>query len=147
MIKAVNQLCCSYLWNGISDSFVGAKVAWKSVCQPTTEGGLGLKNLAIWNRAHAARQLLFSSSGSLWIAWMHSILLKRKSFWLINPSPTSSWNWKRLLSLRQCLHPLLKFTIGNGKSILLWWITGTQRGLCILSTPKYLLCFWAPTGL
>lgn len=33
----------------------GAKVAWNKVCQPKTKGGLGLKDLTIWNKANVAR--------------------------------------------------------------------------------------------
>lgn len=94
VIKAVEKICCVYFWNGIFDSAKGAKVQQKLVYQPKTEGGLSLKNLRIWNKAHIARQLwlLFSASGSLWIAWVNNVLLKGKSVWLAKQHAISSWN-------------------------------------------------------
>lgn len=31
VIKAIERICCSYLWNGVSDSTKGAKVQWRKV--------------------------------------------------------------------------------------------------------------------
>lgn len=77
VIKSVERFCCSFLSNGVPDSALGAKVKWRSVCQPRTMGGLGLKDLNVWNKANIARQiwLIFSESGSLWIAWVNVIQL------------------------------------------------------------------------
>lgn len=79
IIRAVERLCNSFLWSGVLDSTHGAKVKWSSVCLPKTEEGLDLKDLYIWNIANIARQvwLIFSEAGSLWIAWVHAILLKK----------------------------------------------------------------------
>lgn len=60
MIKSVERLCSSFLWNGVSNSALGAKIKWEDVCKPKTEGSLGLKDLNVWNMASIARQ--FSSS-------------------------------------------------------------------------------------
>lgn len=57
VIKAVERLCCSYLWKGLPGSALGAKVKWQKVCQPKTKRGLGLKDIVVWNKAHAARQI------------------------------------------------------------------------------------------
>lgn len=97
-------------------------VSWKSICLPKTEGGLGLKDLSVWNKVVIARQicLLFSTSGSLWIAWVRTVLLKDKSFWLIRLAANSSWNWRTLLQLRPAVKPHIKYNIGNGNKILFW---------------------------
>lgn len=65
--KTVEKICSSYLWNSGSDPVRYAKVSWKSLCNPKTEGRLGLKDLNVWNKASIARQiwLLFQESGSL----------------------------------------------------------------------------------
>lgn len=57
VITSVERLCYSLLWNGVSDSALGAKVKWSFVCQPKTEGGLGLKDLNTWDLANIARQI------------------------------------------------------------------------------------------
>lgn len=67
IVKAVERICASYLWNGVPNAAKGAKVQWKNVCLPKTEEGLGLKNLLDWNKAYLAMQiwLLHCESGSL----------------------------------------------------------------------------------
>lgn len=52
VIKAVEKLFCSFLWSGVSDSSFCAKVAWKKDCIPKIEGGLGLKDLTLWNKSN-----------------------------------------------------------------------------------------------
>lgn len=34
VIKSIERLCYSFLWNGVPDSAKGAKVKWSTVCQP-----------------------------------------------------------------------------------------------------------------
>lgn len=120
VIKAVESICSIYLWNGGLEHTHAAKVSWKHVCMPRTEGGLGSKDLSIWNLTSIARQiwLLFRNSWSLWKAWVQSILLKAKTFWLVKPSASSSWNQKKLLQLRSVIKPLIKFNVGTGDRII-----------------------------
>lgn len=79
-------------------------------------------DLHMWNKSHVARQLwlLFSSSGSLWIAWGHIVLLKGKCIWLARKNALSSWNWKKQLCLRDELRQLIKCRFGNGEKFLFW---------------------------
>lgn len=69
-----------------------AKVSWALVCRPKSEGGIGLKRAANWNKACLARLiwLLFSGSESLWIAWVKEIILKGRSFWNVVADANSS---------------------------------------------------------
>lgn len=85
-------------------------------------GEVGLKDLHSWNRAHLARQLwlLLCESGSLWNAWVKEVLLNGRNFWLTKANASLSWNWKKLLSLRDTFRPLVKCCVGNGDQILLW---------------------------
>ncbi|GKV27960.1 hypothetical protein SLEP1_g37070 [Rubroshorea leprosula] len=43
VIKEVEKLCSSFLWNGSANNAKEAKVNWPSVCYPKQEGGLGSK--------------------------------------------------------------------------------------------------------
>jgi hypothetical protein len=57
------------------------KVAWSDVCFPK-KGGLGLKNLEVWNKSSILRNIwhLFACAGSFWVAWTKTYLLKGRSF-------------------------------------------------------------------
>ena len=51
VLVKVNQLCAGFFWKGKEGSAKGARVKWKDICYPKSEGGLGLKDLFSWNQA------------------------------------------------------------------------------------------------
>lgn len=48
------------------------------------KGGLGLKRVEDWNKVVTMKHIwnLFTQDGSLWVASVHEILLKGRSFWV-----------------------------------------------------------------
>ncbi|GJS28399.1 RNA-directed DNA polymerase, eukaryota, reverse transcriptase zinc-binding domain protein [Tanacetum coccineum] len=51
VIDEINSLLKGFLWNQEQKANGRAKVAWKNLCKPKSQGGLGLKNLSSWNKA------------------------------------------------------------------------------------------------
>ncbi|GJV47841.1 hypothetical protein Tco_1438053 [Tanacetum coccineum] len=49
VIKDINKLLKGFLWCQGELSNGKAKIAWKNVCRPKNEGGLGIKDLGQWN--------------------------------------------------------------------------------------------------
>jgi hypothetical protein len=49
IIVKTNSLLRSFLWKGGQLTAGGAKVAWEKICLPKEKGGLGVKNLEVWN--------------------------------------------------------------------------------------------------
>jgi hypothetical protein len=124
VIKEVETILRAFLWSGLDLKKSGAKVSWEHLCSPKQEGGLGLKSIQIWNKAAVAKHIWFLISGgeqSMWCQWVKSYLLKGKSFWEVKVPSDPSWVWRKLLALRPIVHPLLKISIGNGKSTSLWF--------------------------
>ena len=60
-----------------------AKVAWKVICRPKSNGGLGLKDLLVWNKALLVKHVwnIASKKDTLWIKWVCTVKLKGLSFW------------------------------------------------------------------
>ena len=59
----------TFLWKGTTNSGY-AKVAWKDLCRPKDEGGLGFKDIAILNRALMTKKLcdiIRCDSTSIWV--------------------------------------------------------------------------------
>lgn len=50
-LKEIESLCRNYLWSTNPNAHSSAKVAWKDLCLPRNEGGLGLRNFYLWNKA------------------------------------------------------------------------------------------------
>ena len=46
---------------------------WERVCRPKNEGGMGLINMQLWNRAAIAKLCwdLANKEDKLWIKWIH----------------------------------------------------------------------------
>jgi hypothetical protein len=102
IIRAIEQKFNRFLWNGKDERIARVEVSWNMLCLPKEEGGLGIKKLEEWNRATMMRHIwsLFVRSGSLWVAWVHAILLKGRSFWQVRIPQICSWSWRKLLKLR-----------------------------------------------
>ncbi|CAN1148251.1 hypothetical protein LINPERPRIM_LOCUS37977 [Linum perenne] len=64
------------------------KVAWYEITHPKSEGGLGLIDLKMWNRALVFRLLwdIFASQGSIWIAWLRCYRIKGRDLSTLSPS-------------------------------------------------------------
>jgi len=69
VIHQITCLCRNFLWSGNILWQQPALVAWKTVCLPKKEWGLGLFDIKARNRSFLAKQLwnVHSKSDSLWI--------------------------------------------------------------------------------
>ncbi|XP_039070178.1 uncharacterized protein LOC120217004 [Hibiscus syriacus] len=86
IIKKIEQLCSRFFWIGSDNPATGVRVSWGNICQPKSEGGLGLKDLKTWNKAcliHLTRKLL-AGEGSLSVAWIHNYIIKQQDFWTMD---------------------------------------------------------------
>ena len=124
-------MCRSFLWASNIDSRK-ANVAWKDVCFPKREGGLGIKDLAIWNKAAIGKNIwqVFSNKDSLWATWITKTKLKRLSFREITENTQSSWSWSKILSLRGIFKPLFQYKLSNGNVFSFWydpWLNGISQ--------------------
>lgn len=93
VLKDMTQMFNRFLWNGKEGNSAKAKVAWGDVCYPKKEGGLGLKCLEEWNRVSMLRHIwnLFACSGSIWIAWVRTYLLRWKAYSPVVGQLASFW--------------------------------------------------------
>ncbi|GJZ45295.1 hypothetical protein Tco_0592891, partial [Tanacetum coccineum] len=98
VIKDIDKVLKGYLWCNGEISKGKAKVDWKNVCKPRSEGGLGIKNLDEWNSELLSKHLwnVISNKDSLWVDWI------------------------KMLDLRDIMRKQVKYKIGDGKSVFLW---------------------------
>ena len=132
IIKKLEGIFSAFLWKGTSLAHTGAKVAWHSICYPLREGGLGIKNLKAWNKAAMLKHIwnLMVDKRSLWAVWVHTVLLRHRSFWSLNIPSTTSWSWRKILQSREWCRGWFIKSIGNGLSTSLWydyWLPDGKR--------------------
>ena len=102
VIYEIDRVLKGFLW--IKEELIRgqAKVAWKDVCTPKSQGGFGLKNLDIWNEALLIKNLwsIAVDKNSLWVKWVNVYKLKGRNIWDMQKDNCDSWMWKSLLDLR-----------------------------------------------
>ncbi|WCJ37950.1 Retrovirus-related Pol polyprotein from type-1 retrotransposable element R2 [Euphorbia peplus] len=130
VINSVDRKCRAFLWSGSSSSSK-ALVAWKSICKPKKEGGLGILDLKSWNKAAIGKHIwdIISEKSSLWAKWIIANKLKKLSFWGITKPLEASWSWRKLVQLRECFRGKFSYSLGDGTSFRFWtdpWMSGSS---------------------
>lgn len=54
------------------------------------------------------------SNTSLWIDWIYAYKLNKKTLWESGNTRESSWNWKKILKMRDFIRNKMKCVISNG---------------------------------
>lgn len=129
-IRTIESLCSRFLWNGNITTRAAAKISWSQVCLPKSEGGLGLRELASWNKTLCLKLLwlLHTESESLWASWTKKHRLKHLSLWSIDEQKQSSWIWQSILKLRPLAERFIKCEVGNGQLASFWYDSWNHLG-------------------
>ncbi|GFZ12807.1 hypothetical protein Acr_23g0011920 [Actinidia rufa] len=100
--QKVIALCRNFLWGGKATSSKKPLVAWRDICRPKGEGGLGFIELHAWNLALLSKSLwnLQSKKDSLWVKWMNQVYIRRDNFWEYVPAKQDSQMVKQLADIR-----------------------------------------------
>ncbi|GJW16459.1 RNA-directed DNA polymerase, eukaryota, reverse transcriptase zinc-binding domain protein [Tanacetum coccineum] len=123
VIEDINKLLKGFLWSQGELSRGKAKIAWRKICRPKSQGGLGLKDLGVWNKAMIIKNLwhVVTDKNSLWVQWISTVKLKGKSVWAVNEEVNDSWGWKNILKLRDEVRRFIIVKIGNGEKASLMY--------------------------
>ncbi|XP_056847425.1 uncharacterized protein LOC108829696 [Raphanus sativus] len=132
-VKEVEKLCASFLWSGPSLKSAGAKVAWKDICKPKEEGGLGIRDLKEVNVVYGLKIIWRLLSGdSLWGKWIKSYLLKRNNFGEVKISTQGgSWIWRKVLKLRHIAKEFYRVEVGNCWNTSFWFDKWSSKGILL----------------
>ena len=105
VLKQIISICRNFLWTGDACRGNSAIVAWKNVCFPKNEGGLGLFDLQARNRSFLSKQLwnIHLKSDSVWIRWIHHFYLSSDSVWSVQAHHSSSPLWKSIITVRDVI--------------------------------------------
>ena len=130
-MKEIEQLCASFLWSGPVLKTTREKLAWKEICKPKSEGGLGIRSLKEVNKVYGLKLIWRLLSGdSLWGKWIKSYLLKKRSFWEVkSKSQVGSWMWRKVLKLRVVAKNFYLKEVGNGCSTSYWFDKWSEKGM------------------
>ncbi|GKA98042.1 RNA-directed DNA polymerase, eukaryota, reverse transcriptase zinc-binding domain protein [Tanacetum coccineum] len=107
-----------------------ANVAWKNICRLKSQGGLGLRDLGVWNKALIIKHLwhIVINKNSLWIKWINTIKLKGRSIWAVDEDVSDSRAWKNILKLRNDVRKFIVMNVGNGETASVMYDNWCQAG-------------------
>ncbi|CAL9237898.1 unnamed protein product [Arabidopsis halleri] len=129
----VDSLCSAFLWKNKTGPASGARVAWKDICKPKEEGGLGIRLLEEFEVVFRLKQIwnFFTNSGSLWVAWLKGNVFHRKSYWMMEVSNRFSKTIKSMLQLKPSIVEFMRCDVGDGEFASFWYDTWTDFGQLI----------------
>ncbi|XP_074265552.1 uncharacterized protein LOC141587991 [Silene latifolia] len=80
-------------------------VGWSKICKPKSEGGLGLKDDLVWNRAALGKLLwwLYAKPDHLWVKWVSHTYLKAQDWKFYVPTQDTSWYWRKICKVKDLL--------------------------------------------
>ncbi|GJZ84093.1 hypothetical protein Tco_0649432 [Tanacetum coccineum] len=119
----IEQIMRGFLWCQGSMRKGKAKVAWDVVCLPKDEGGLGIRQLDLFNKALMAVHVwkILTMKESLWVTWIHLHKIKDRNFWDLPCQGKMSWAWRKVLQLCPYIRKFVWHTIGDGARTSIWY--------------------------
>lgn len=92
------------------------------MCTPKDEGGLGLRDSKIWNKAMLFKILwdIHSNKNNKWIRWIHTFYLKGKDVWTWTHSKADHPIFKHIHKLRNVLIEATS-SVNQAKQLLSTW--------------------------
>ncbi|XP_074265589.1 uncharacterized protein LOC141588030 [Silene latifolia] len=103
IMKRIEAVCRNFLWDNSADYRRSPLVGWDTVCRPKEEGGLGLKDQEVWNKAMIGRLVdwVAEKRDSIWVHWVHNNYLKGREWMEYSPTMNSSWIWRRICKVKE----------------------------------------------
>ncbi|CAN1819529.1 Uncharacterized mitochondrial protein AtMg00310 [Linum perenne] len=119
LTKRLNQLTAQFWWKKAIDTPGLHWLAWKKLCRPRSEGGLGFKNFESLNQALLGKQgwTLITRSDSLLTQIYKGRYFPNSSFLAAKKGGRLSWAWRGFLFGRTLLQDGLRWQVGNGAQI------------------------------
>lgn len=122
VVHRIEAMIRNFVWGSVDGQKSIHLLRWKTLCQPKSRGGSGLKNLSKQNSAFLMKLALATRTqhDSLWVR-----VLRAKYGDLASPSvkrtpSTASIFWKSLSSVCEDLELGMMWKVGDGKSISFW---------------------------
>jgi hypothetical protein len=130
VIKQIDKFRKNCLWRASNvNGRTQPKAAWKLVCRPKIEGGLGIINLEDHNQALLMKSLdkFFNMADIPWVNMMWEKHYKNGK--LPSEVKKGSFWWRDILKLLTKFKQLAQVQLGNGKTCYFWedqWTTQTM---------------------
>jgi len=122
LCQAINAMIRKFWWGSKEGKRKNCWVSWEEMTQPKYLGGLGFRDIELFNLALLARQAwrIMQNSKSLSARLLKALYFPDKHFLNAILGSRPSQIWRAILDGRDVLEQGLIKRIGNGKSIDIW---------------------------
>jgi hypothetical protein len=122
LIKEIEVLIRRFWWGQSGDHGKMHWVPWNTLCKSKKAGGLGLRDLGMFNEALLAKQVwrLMHNTSSLFYRVFKPKYFPRCSILEAKPSCRGSLAWKSILGATQLIDKGLIWRVGSGSKIRIW---------------------------
>lgn len=136
--ETLTSAMSSFWWSSVENLKKIHWVAWDRLCLPKHQGGLGFKDIELFNQALLAKQAwkLLQSPDCFFSKFFKSRYFDDCSFLDSSVGYRPSFAWRSILHGRELLVQGLKQMVGDGCSLKVWitkWLDDAERG--IMRTP------------
>uniref|UniRef100_A0A803QPV1 Reverse transcriptase domain-containing protein n=1 Tax=Cannabis sativa TaxID=3483 RepID=A0A803QPV1_CANSA len=101
-VNEIEAICRAFLWKGQHAMTSPGLIAWNSVCQAKSEGGIGFRKVEEWNRASMFKYVwaIANKEDNMWVRWIHNVYIREDDWWGYNAPVQGSWYWKKIVEAK-----------------------------------------------
>ena len=131
ILDEMEKMCRSFFWGQQKEEKKIAWVAWDKLFLPKKEGGLGIRNFDVFNRALLAKQAwrVLTMPESLMAKVLKGKYFLNTNFFEARNNPSASYTWKSIIYAKSVVLKGACKVIGNGKNTCIWrdpWIPNLE---------------------
>lgn len=139
LLDMVRSAMMRFFWFGSLHSKKIFPCSFSSLEKPKKKGGLGLFNIATWNKAAFSHHFdaILNKKDTLWVRWTLRHNVGAKSFWLMDAPQTCSWIWRSILNLRNTFKPLVQMHLSPSSTCRFWTEPWIGKGVILAQLFTY----------
>ncbi|KAL5567922.1 hypothetical protein UlMin_024497 [Ulmus minor] len=141
LIKELHRLCAQFWWGGNPGKRRMHWCNWEKLCSHKLDGGMGFRDLRLFNKAILAKQAwrIHTHPTSLAARVLQGFYFHKSSFLQVKVNSSSSFVWRSILWGRELYKQGLRHKIGSGRDTLIYhdgWLP--RDGVFKTSSPQVL---------
>ncbi|KAL5546632.1 hypothetical protein UlMin_006319 [Ulmus minor] len=141
LIRELHRLCAQFWWGGEPGKRRMHWCNWEMLCSHKSDGGMGFRDLRLFNKAILAKQAwrIHSHPTSLAARVLQGFYFHRSSFLQVKVNSSSSFVWRSILWGRELYKQGIWCKIGSGQNTYIYhdcWLP--RAGVFKISSPRVL---------
>ncbi|KAK6119136.1 hypothetical protein DH2020_047112 [Rehmannia glutinosa] len=118
----LDTLIANFWWGQKGEERKIHWLQWRKLCKPKEKGGLGFREISVFNKAMLAKQgwRLLQDDGSLLTQTLKAKYYPNGNFLTASIGYKPSFTWRSIVAGREIIQKGTRWLIGNGAKIRIW---------------------------